>query len=207
MRELRTGQNRRRTVSSNRGLLNWQSHQNELLFSKIMSEAQEKYGLQFTDFDSRLSEIQTETKELQNRIDALKRNEEILRQGIHYSTIYNKEKIIHKHYMEASDQEAYFQSHDSQLLAFDHAEMNLIRLGAPVDQITNAYIDKMKTTLTDTQSQLKSLEQQLSQLQKEQADVEKWKVDIDVYLGKTKSAKDNEKDNMNTPKRSNEEVL
>lgn len=193
--------------SDNQGLVNWQRHQNELLFSQIMSDAQEKYGLLFTDFDSRLTEIQSETRELQGQIASLKTEEDILRQGIHYSAIYNKEKIIHRHYMEATDQEAYFQSHDAQLLAFDHAELNLIRLGAPVDHINHAYIDKMKSTLSNTQSEIQLLEQRLMQLKKEQADVEKWKVDVDIYLGKTQPEKETEKHTVKAPKRNSEETL
>lgn len=194
-------------TSDNQGLINWQRHQNELLFSKIMSDAQEKYGLLFTDFDTRLNEIRSETKELQKQIETMKKNESTLTQGISYSTIYNREKTIHRHYMETADKEAYFQSHDAQLLAFDHAELNLIRLGAPVDHINHAYIDKMKSTLSHTQSELELLEQQLMQLKKEQTDVEKWKADIDIYLGKTQPEKEAEKHTVKAPKRDSEETL
>lgn len=66
----------------NKGLLNWQKQQNQLLFAKITREAQEKYGLSFSEFGQRMDDLAIEKKEVEERISELKKQHRNLLYGI-----------------------------------------------------------------------------------------------------------------------------
>lgn len=183
------------TSSDNRGLLNWQKQQNQLLFAKITRAAREKYGLSFSEFGQRIDDLSSEKKEAEERISELKKNIEIFSMASNNAEVYKSTMRYKKHFEQAQNQEAYFQSHDSEILAFNHAEAQLQALGIPLDNINADYLDKIQGKLSDYQGELDELEKKLTELKKEEADVKKWKADMDIYLGISDNKETAEQDN------------
>lgn len=194
-------------TSENRGLLNWQKQQNNLLFTKIQEEAQEKYGLDFTDFSERLSEINDEKAEIQMQLSTLKENRDLFRKAINYTEVYKANKIYYNHYEKAENKEAYFQGHESQLLAYDEADLQLGVLGVPRERINSDYLSKMKTKLSEYDKEAEALNDKLTQLKKEQADVENWKTSVDIYLGESPDIEQSKSSDKSSKKEYNKDVL
>lgn len=175
--------------------------QNQLLFAKITREAQEKYGLSFSEFGQRIDDLAIEKKETEERISKLKRNIELFQLAANNVEVYKATKRYKKHFEQAKNQEAYFQSHDSEILAFNHAEAQLQALGIIPDDINTEYFNKMQGKLEDYQKELEELQKELFRLQEEDEDVKRWKNDMDIYLGKSDSSEQVEPDNKNKQNR------
>lgn len=109
--------------------------------------------------------------------------------------VYKSTFRYKKHFEQAQNQEAYFQSHDSEILAFNHAEAQLQTLGISPNNINAEYLDKIQGKLSDYQGELDELQKKLSELKTEEVDVKKWKADMDIYLGKSDNKQEAEKDN------------
>lgn len=172
-------------TKENLGKVKWQQNQNRLLFTKIMNDAQEKYGLSFTEFASRLEDIKSTKSELQKEQNEINGFIESMQKGIAYAEVYLANKTLNQHYNNAADKDKYFREHESRLLAYDEADRNLFIMGINANAIDRTFIEEMKAKLDNMREQSDNLEKQLSSLTAEESDLAKWQKDMDIYLGKT----------------------
>lgn len=177
-------------TKENHGTVRWQQNQNRLLFEKIMNDAQKKYGLSFTEFESRLSDIKDAKKELQSEQARLNSYIDSMRKGISYAEIYLSNKTINNHFNQSQDKDKYFREHESRLLAFDEADRQLFLLGVDGNKIDNSFLENMKSKLDNMREQSKEIQTKLYSLTTEESDLIKWQNEMNVYLGKSERQKE-----------------
>jgi len=189
-------------TKENLGKVKWQQNQNRLLFTKIMNDAQEKYGLSFTEFTSRLEDIKSTKSELQKERNEINGFIESMQKGVAYAEVYLANKTLNQHYNNATDKDKYFREHESRLLAYDEADRNLFIMGINANAIDRTFIEEMKAKLDNMREQSDNLEKQLSSLTAEESDLTKWQKDMDIYLGKAQS--EEEKTEESEPEKAKE---
>lgn len=174
-------------TKENHGTVRWQQNQNRLLFEKIMNDAQKKYGLSFTEFESRLSDIKDAKKELQGEQARIDSYIDSMQKGISYAEVYLSNKTINNHFNQAEDKDKYFREHESRLLAYDEADRQLFLLGVDGSKIDGSFIENMKAKLDNMREQSEEIQTKLTSLTAEESDLTKWQNELNVYLGKTEN--------------------
>lgn len=194
-------------TKENLGKVKWQHNQNRLLFTKIMKEAQDKYGLSFTDFESRLSDINSAKSELQKEQTKVENIIDSMQKGIMYAEVFYSNKTINLHYNNADDKDKYFREHESRLLAYDEADRNLFVMGIDVNKIDRNFIEEMKAKLDHIKEQNEDIMERLSSLSSEESDLIKWQKEMDVYLGKNKPEEDKANEEPDREKKKDEPTI
>ena len=181
-------------TKENHGTVRWQQNQNRLLFEKIMNDAQMKYGLSFTEFESRLSDIKDAKKELQGEQAQIESYIDSMQKGISYAEVYLSNKTINNHFNQAQDKDKYFREHESRLLAFDEADRQLFLLGVDGNKIDGNFIENMRAKLDNMKEQSEEIRAKLSSLSTEEADLTKWQNEMNIYLGKSENQEEQNKE-------------
>lgn len=152
-------------------------------FFLILSDAKEKYSLSFEEIPSRLSDVNTKYSELSSAISERKEKAARLEKIATYYDIYKATKVINSHFQSAKNKEAYFQSHESQLMAYDEAELQLAFLGVGLNKIDSNFANQIKDKLSSYKKEIEDLQSELNLLKQEQTDLINWQKDIDIYMG------------------------
>jgi len=172
--------------SFNIGFEKWRNKQNAMRAEQLKEELREKYGIDYTQINSRINSLEAENN--RKSADITKNNSDInqFRTFIEACQVYMNTYTINQRYEKSKDPERYYQNHDSALNAYNQAVQVLEKT-----HIKKSILEKKEKGLKcikDFQEQLAQLEeineiheQDIKNNQKEINELRKIQKELDVY--------------------------
>ena len=174
------------------GLEKWKSTQNSMLAMEILNKAKSKYGIENGDFRSKIAEIDSNRQSISNNLAKENFRAEQIKKLITNCQLYKDLKIYDRNYQRAENQEAYFEKHDTKLLAYQGAAEELEAVGVDLSKINNAFIKELQAKLDELEESITEKESRINQYEQERAEIEKMQREIDKYLGNDRERKKDE---------------
>ena len=157
------------------GLKHWADVQN----LKIAT-ASYAAGGSIEELEHKIAEKSATVKAARNEVIELEREMKTKAEILKYAKQYMANKKYQRGYEQAKDQDAYFRSHETQIILFGGAENMLKRYGIKVTSMDVAKMQAEYDTMVSRKAQLKKTHQTA---EKEAAEMEKQLRNVKQYLG------------------------
>ena len=145
------------------GLTKWKHTQNTRLSQSIEQEILEKYGLQYTEIEGKISSLKAENNLLSSKLAKQEKSCNNLRSLIDACKVYASTKRYKEHLAKAKNSERYAAEHADQLSAYNSAITTLELNKVPTELVGSDYIGELQNFLQNYKAEAAKIEQRITE--------------------------------------------